>query len=61
MLPFMPSHNGYALHFLMVIFHKADMSFEGRDVFPATKVRSVNQQSDCAPLLDEGIDAGASC
>jgi hypothetical protein len=23
----------------MVIFHKADMSFEGRDVFPATKVR----------------------
>jgi len=42
MLPVMPSHNGYAFHFLMVIFHKADMSFKGRDVFLATKVRSIN-------------------
>jgi hypothetical protein len=56
MMPFMPSHNGYALHFAMVIFHKADMSLEGRDVFPGTKVRCINQKSDCALLLDERID-----
>jgi hypothetical protein len=56
MLPIMPSDNGYALHFLVVIFYEADMPFEGRDIFPARKIRGINQQSDFALLLDERID-----
>jgi hypothetical protein len=56
MLPIMPSDNGYALHFLVVIFYEADMPFEGRDIFPARKIRGINQQSDFALLLNERID-----
>jgi hypothetical protein len=52
-LPIKPGDNGYALHFLVVIFYEADMPFEGRDVFPTRKIRGINQQSDFALLLDE--------
>ena len=56
MLPVMPSDNGYALHFPVVIFHESNMPFEGRDVLPARKIRGINQQSDFALLPDERID-----
>jgi len=52
-LPIMPGDNGYAPHFLVVIFYEADMPFEGRDVSPTRKIRGINQQSDFALLLDE--------
>jgi hypothetical protein len=34
----MPNDNGYALHFLVVIFHEADVLLEGGDIFPAAKI-----------------------
>ena len=56
MLPIMTSDNGDALHFLVVIVYEADMPFKGGDIFPAREIRGINQQSDFALLLDQGID-----
>ena len=43
MLPIVPGDNGYAFYFLVVIFYKADMPFEGGHVFPARTIRGINQ------------------
>jgi hypothetical protein len=43
-LPVMPNDDGYAFHFLVVSFYKADVLLEGSNVFPAVKIRSIDQQ-----------------
>src|SRR5664279_2790437 len=56
MLPVVCSDDGDAFYFLVVVLYEPGMIFESRNILPAIKSGSINQQSDFSVLTDEGID-----
>jgi hypothetical protein len=57
-LPIVCGYDGYALDLPLVGSYESDLGRESRDILPAAKSGSIDEQPDLAMLIDERVNLG---